>query len=215
MMASRGSERLSEWPWVTQQAVGVLGFSGETEPIRHKSLSRKKFIISNWLTRSCVLSRSVVSYSLRPHGLQHTRLLCPWDSPGTNTGVGCHVLLQGIFLTQGSNPCLLHLVHWQAGSLPLAPPAKLTWSWRLRNQSWRPRNPQSAILKACKPGASRAEKIDAPTQKLSGREGIHPTPSVECLGVTHTGEVHLHHSPSIQMLAPSRDALTGMPRSNI
>ena len=153
--------------------------------------------------------------SLRPHGLQPTRLLCPWDSPGTNTGVGCHVLLQGIFLTQGSNPCLLHLVHWQAGSLPLAPPAKLTWSWRLRNQSWRPRNPQSAILKACKPGASRAEKIDAPTQKLSGREGIHPTPSVECLGVTHTGEVHLHHSPSIQMLAPSRDALTGMPRSNI
>ena len=32
------------------------------------------------------------------------RLLCPWESPGKNTGVGCHVLLQGIFLTQGSNP---------------------------------------------------------------------------------------------------------------
>ena len=32
-----------------------------------------------------------------PHGLQPTRLLCPWDSPGKNTGVGCHVLLQGIF----------------------------------------------------------------------------------------------------------------------
>ena len=28
-------------------------------------------------------------------------LLCPWDSPGKNTGVGCHALLQGIFLTQG------------------------------------------------------------------------------------------------------------------
>ena len=33
-----------------------------------------------------------------------TRLLCPWDSPGKNTGVGCHFLLQGIFPTQGSNP---------------------------------------------------------------------------------------------------------------
>ena len=38
--------------------------------------------------------------------------------------VGGHALLQGVFLTQGSNPCLLHLLHWQAGSLPLAPPRK-------------------------------------------------------------------------------------------
>ena len=37
-----------------------------------------------------------------------TRLLPPWDSPGKYTGVGCHFLLQGIFLTQGSNPGLLH-----------------------------------------------------------------------------------------------------------
>ena len=34
--------------------------------------------------------------------------LCPWDSPGKNTGVGCHFLLQGLFLTQGWNPGLLH-----------------------------------------------------------------------------------------------------------
>ena len=39
------------------------------------------------------------------------RLLCPWDSPGKNTGVGCHALLQGIFPTQGSNPGLPHC--WQ------------------------------------------------------------------------------------------------------
>ena len=51
-----------------------------------------------------------------------SRLLCPCSSPGKNTGVGCHALLQGIFPTQGSNPCLLHLLHWQAGSLPLVPP---------------------------------------------------------------------------------------------
>ena len=40
---------------------------------------------------------------LLPHGLEPTRLLCPWNSPGKNTGVGCHSFLQGIFLTQRSN----------------------------------------------------------------------------------------------------------------
>ena len=40
-------------------------------------------------------------------------------------GVGCHALLQGIFLTQGLNLCLLCLLHWQAGSIPLAPPGNL------------------------------------------------------------------------------------------
>ena len=39
----------------------------------------------------------------RPHGLLPIRLLCPWDFPGKNTGVGCHFLLQGTFLTQGLN----------------------------------------------------------------------------------------------------------------
>ena len=51
-----------------------------------------------------------MSTSLRPHGLQPARLLCPWDFPGKNAGVRCHaLLLQGIFATQGSNPHLLHL----------------------------------------------------------------------------------------------------------
>ena len=39
------------------------------------------------------------------------RLLCPWDFPDENNGVGCHFLLQGIFLTQGSNVGLLHGRH--------------------------------------------------------------------------------------------------------
>ena len=43
---------------------------------------------------------------------------------GKNTGVGYHALLQGIFLIQGSNPILFGLLHWQVGSLPLAPPGK-------------------------------------------------------------------------------------------
>ena len=61
----------------------------------------------------------VTSDSLRPHGLQPSRLLCPWDFRGKNTRVGYHFLLQVIFLIQGSNPCLLHLLRWQADSLAL------------------------------------------------------------------------------------------------
>ena len=45
---------------------------------------------------------------LRSHGLQPTTLLHPWDSPGKSAGVGCHFLLQRIFLTQGLNPGLPH-----------------------------------------------------------------------------------------------------------
>ena len=52
-----------------------------------------------------VLSRV---YSLRPLGLQPARFLCPCDSPGKNTEVGSHALLQGIFSTQRSNLDLLH-----------------------------------------------------------------------------------------------------------
>ena len=67
------------------------------------------------------VSRSVVSDSLQPHGLQLARLLCPWDFPGKNTGVNCHFLLQGIFPAQGLNLGLLNL---QANSLPSEPPGK-------------------------------------------------------------------------------------------
>ena len=51
----------------------------------------------------CLVTQ-VVSIPLLPHGLQPVSLPCP----GKNTGVDCHVLLQGIFPTQGSNPGLLH-----------------------------------------------------------------------------------------------------------
>ena len=65
-----------------------------------------------------MLSRSVMSDSLQPHGLEPTRLLCQWDFPVKNTGVSCHFLLQGIFPTQGSSP---YLLPWQADSLPRKP----------------------------------------------------------------------------------------------
>ena len=51
-----------------------------------------------------------------PMDCSPTRLLCPWDSPSKNTGVGCHTVLQGIFLTQGSN---WRLLRWRADSVPL------------------------------------------------------------------------------------------------
>ena len=54
--------------------------------------------------------------TLQRYGPRSARLLCPRDSPGKNTGVGYPALLQGIFLNQAWNPCLLH---WQAGSLAL------------------------------------------------------------------------------------------------
>ena len=53
-----------------------------------------------------------------PHRLQPTRLLCPWGSPGNNTGVGCHFLLQGIVSDRGSNQSLLP---WQADFIEWAP----------------------------------------------------------------------------------------------
>ena len=83
-------------------------------------LLSKKSNITSLIGYVSVLSHSIMSDSLQPHGLYPARFLFPWDFLGTNTGVGYH-FLQGIFLTQGSNLCLLHLLRWQVDSLPLAP----------------------------------------------------------------------------------------------
>ena len=69
----------------------------------------RKYLITVWKCES--ISHSVVSSFLQPHGWWTARLLCPWNSPGKNIGVHCHFLLQRVFLTQGSNPGLLHF--WQ------------------------------------------------------------------------------------------------------
>ena len=78
------------------------------------------------------LGFSVVSNSLWLQGLYPTRLLCLWDFPGKNIGVGCHFFLQGIFLTQGLSPSLLHLLHWQVEFSPLShqgSPVQLVYSF--------------------------------------------------------------------------------------
>ena len=74
-------------------------------------------------TAAAVLS-PVVSDSSRPRGLQPARLLCLWDFPGKNTGVGCHFLFQGIFLIQGSNLHLFRLLHGQARFFTVESPGK-------------------------------------------------------------------------------------------
>ena len=76
------------------------------------------------LPHMCVCS--VMSSPLRPHGLQLTRLLRPWNFPCKDTGADCHFLFQSDFPTRGSNSCLLRLLHWQADSLPTEPPGKLS-----------------------------------------------------------------------------------------
>ena len=78
----------------------------------------------HWTIKATCVLTSALSGSLWPHALQPARLLYPWGSPSMNAGVGCHALLQRIFLAQGSNPCFLRLLQWQVGSLPLAPPRK-------------------------------------------------------------------------------------------
>ena len=91
----------SNWPWI---------WSGTTANL--------------FLEEHLVSARSVAQSFLtllRPHGLQPGRLLCPWDFPAKNTGVGCHALLQGILPTQEPNQ---HLLHWRVNSLPTAPPGK-------------------------------------------------------------------------------------------
>ena len=87
--------------------------------------------------------------TLWPHGLWPTRLFCPWDSPDKNTGLGIHSRLQVIFPTQGSNLRLLGLLHWQAGSLPLAPPGKIALNTANKNEM-RMNNENDEIMKIMK-----------------------------------------------------------------
>ena len=104
------------WILYKKQIIIVNNFRRHVVP---KGRSREMFV--SWCVCVCVCV-CVLSLSnfLWPHGLQPTSLLCSWDFPGKNTGVGCHFLLQRIFPVQGSNLFLLYLLHWQVDSLPLS-----------------------------------------------------------------------------------------------
>ena len=70
------------------------------------------YVCCTKLLQSCLI--------LCPCGLWPSSLLCPWDSPGKNAAVGCHDLLQGIFLSQGSNTTSSAALAFQADSSPLS-----------------------------------------------------------------------------------------------
>ena len=97
-----------------------------------RSLVEGTAALMGWLVASCLAPDLAVCCRARwclnlcgSHGLWPTRLLCPWNFPGKNTGAGYHFLLQGIFPTQGSNPRLLH---WWAKPLPLS---QHSWPWEV------------------------------------------------------------------------------------
>ena len=83
-------------------AVSVAGQSSQP-----KKQAKHRRSMSSVKLAAVAQSLSCVRLSVTPWTVP-ARPLCPWDSPGMTTGVGCHVLLQGIFPTQGWNPCLLH-----------------------------------------------------------------------------------------------------------
>ena len=91
--------------WVFPRFSVMMGLSQHPWNFKVTQKINKKTNFS--LCVYCVMS--AMSNSVKPYGLQAVRSLCLWDSPGKNIGVDFHALLQGIFLTQGSNTCLLHL----------------------------------------------------------------------------------------------------------
>ena len=96
-LPSMGSHRVRhDWSDLAAAAAAVRGY---------KYHENNKIQLN---VNCCLVAKSCLSL-LQPHRLKSTRLLCPWDFPGKNTGVGCHLLLQGIFSTQESNLCLLNL----------------------------------------------------------------------------------------------------------
>ena len=115
--------------------------------VKKKKKRKSSHLLSPQMVKeSESVSSSVLSDSLRLHGLGPPRFPCPWDSPGKNTGVGSHSLLQGIFLTRGSNPGLLHCRQILYCLSHLGSP-HLKWQWLLIV-------PQSLFSPLCTPHES-------------------------------------------------------------
>ena len=108
--------------WVTcprshsqyQRRCSFSGFTDNNHLQHSVSFLKQNFSV-------CVLS----PISLQPHRLQPARLLCPWVSPGKNTGVGCHFLLQETFPNLGIKPASPLAPPFQAGCLPSEPSGKM------------------------------------------------------------------------------------------
>ena len=107
LLKSMGSQRSEHNLATEQQSVLNLIWNYKSSKCMNNSCWKTHFdkIILQNDTNQMSVSHSVMSNSLQPHGMQPTRLLHPWDSPGKNTRRS-HFLLQGIFSTQGPNPGL-------------------------------------------------------------------------------------------------------------
>ena len=109
--------------YVFRQWTGYHIYLSHTKPCH--SATNRNGVPAAWLYRNHVkvsesVSHSVTSYSYNPRTVA-LRLLCPWNAPGKNTGVGSLFLLQGIFLAKGMN---LGLLNWQVNSLLSELPGK-------------------------------------------------------------------------------------------
>ena len=113
-MATHSSILTWRFPWTEDP--------GRLQSMDHKSRTLlKRLSITQHKAKRIYFFKASDTADAAVQLLSHVRLfatsrtvacwvLCPWDFPGENTGVGCHFLLQGIFLTQGLN---LGLLHWQ------------------------------------------------------------------------------------------------------
>ena len=120
--STRRSPCFCRHEWEPQAAAGRPVRQGSVHASMLSHFSRVQLFVTPWtVARQCPLSK---------------------DSPGKDTGVGCHALLQGIFPSRGWNPYLLRLLHRQAGSLPLVPPGRNPTKWLLlpssevHSQAW-------------------------------------------------------------------------------
>ena len=121
---------LSHCRWIFYQLshkgsprIGILNLNHFIKLLRRSKICMSKFI-NIWSAIHTLYVCSVIkSCPILCNSMDHSLpgLICPWDFQGKDTGVDCHFLLQGIFLTQGSNPRLLWLLHGQVNSLPLSP----------------------------------------------------------------------------------------------
>ena len=127
--------------WFIQQPSGLAGSSPWMWITKVSLNYSTPFPREQWFPGLCVHPCSVISNSANPWTVL-ARLLCPCNFPGKNTGVGCHFLLQGVFLTQELSPRLLYLLYGQVDwhHLPLVPNEKykevvhqllptLKWKW--------------------------------------------------------------------------------------
>ena len=102
-------DTLEDWDYSVSYTVDTLISSA----VASATVNGANLATATFFERAFTLVKSPIAFN----GIY---ILCPWDFPGRDTGVGCYFLLQEIFLTQGGNLCLLWLLHWQADSLPLS-----------------------------------------------------------------------------------------------